>query len=196
MQQTIYRAAAMLLAAVTVASCGGGEESREETWEVHSSEQECYSYMPTLCLQTRSSASSAWEFQYAGIRGFSYEMGYRYQVKVRITEVSPPPIDGSSEKTELIDVLAKTAVPRAETFDISVTEPSSITKVNDTTYQLFNRRTLTCTAENCMVIEAARTGGLGLLLRFDHQNSPVGPMHLLGITCTAPSATFRQTCLD
>ena len=196
MPTTIRRATAMLLAAVTVASCGGGEESREETWEVQSSEQECYSFMPTLCLQTRTSANSAWQYQYGGIGGFSYEMGYRYQVKVRITKIDPPPIDGSSEKTELVDVLAKTAVPRTETFDISVTEPSSITKIDDTTYRLFNRRTLTCTAENCLVIEAARTGGLGLLLEFDHQNSPTGPMHLLGILCSAPSASFHTTCLD
>jgi hypothetical protein len=195
MQKNIHRIAFSLLAAVAVASCGGGEESWEETWEVQASEQECYSFYPTLCLVARNGASNPWQYEF-GLSGFHYEMGNRYQLKVRATKVDNPPADGSSLSTELVDVLAKTPVPRIETFEISVTEPSSIAKINDTTYQLFGRRNLTCTAEDCMVIEAARTGGLGMLLAFDHQNSPAGPMHLLGVTCMAPSTAFQQTCLD
>jgi hypothetical protein len=195
MKQNIYRAAALLLAAATVASCGGNE-SREETWDVQASEQECYAFAPTLCLQTRESAGSPWGHAYGGISGFHYEMGYRYQVRVRITEVDNPPADGSSETTELVDVLARTAAPRAETFEIWVTEPSSIDKIDDTTYRLFNRRTLTCRAEDCLALDTAGADGLGLVLQFDHRNSPTGPMHLLGIPCSAPSETFRQTCVD
>lgn len=187
-------AGAMLLVAAAVASCGGNE-SREETWEVQASEQECFGFEPTLCLSTREGANGRWEYRF-GIDGFHYELGNRYQVKVRITKISNPPQDGSDEEVELEDVLAKTTVPRSETFELSVTEPASITRVSDTTYRLFNRRDLVCTAEDCLAIEAARAGNLGLLLEFDHQNSPTGPMHLLGIQCSAPSATFQQVCLE
>ncbi|MEK8031592.1 DUF4377 domain-containing protein [Ideonella sp. DXS29W] len=187
-------AAAVLVTAAFLAACGG-EDSREETWEVQASEQECYGESAMLCLQTRASASDAWGVHYGGIEGFSYAMGNRYQVRVRISEVSNPLADGSSERVELDAVLSQTAVARSETFEMSVTEPPSITPVDDTTYRLFNRRNLTCSPLDCAVIEAARTGGLGLLLEFDHQNSPTGPMHLLGITCSAPSATFHDICL-
>ena len=40
MQKKIHQIASSFLAAVAVASCGGGEESWEETWEVQASEQE------------------------------------------------------------------------------------------------------------------------------------------------------------
>lgn len=195
MQRITRHAGAMLLATAALASCGGNE-SWEETWEVQASEQECHgAFDTTLCLVTRAGASSPWEYSY-GIDGFHYEMGNRYQVRVRLTALSNPPIDGPDVEIELEDVLAKTAVPRSETFELSVTEPSSITKVDDTTYRLFNRRDLVCKAEDCLAIEAARSAGMGLLLEFDHQNSPTGPMHLLGIQCSAPSADFWRACMN
>ena len=86
MPKKIHRIAYSLLAAVAVASCGGGEESWEETWEVQASEQECYGTYPTLCLVARNGPTSPWTYEY-GLSGFHYEMGHRYQLKVRVTKV-------------------------------------------------------------------------------------------------------------
>lgn len=194
MQRITRHAAAMLLVAAAVASCGGSE-SREETWDVQASEQECSAGQgPILCLVKRESGTSQWTYAYGGIRGFHYEMGYTYQVKVRITEIDHPVEDQLPEEVELEDVLTKIAVPRSETFELTVTDPASITKVNDTTYRLFERRDLVCTDEGCLAIEAARAAGLSMLLEFDHENSPAGPMHLLRLKCSAPIADFWQTC--
>ena len=194
-QRSVARAAMLCAAVVVVASCGGGDDSREETWEVQASEQECFGESATLCLQTRTSANDAWGLHHGGISGFTYDMGNRYQVRVRTSNVSNPPADVASERAELDAVLSQTGVPRDETFEMAVSAPSSITPIDDTTYRLFNRRSLTCSPLDCVAIEAARTAGLGLPLEFDHQNSPAGPMHLLGITCSAPSASFHDVCL-
>lgn len=41
------------------------------------------------------------------IEGFEYVEGYKYRLKVKITELENPPADGYSEKYELIEILSK-----------------------------------------------------------------------------------------
>lgn len=41
------------------------------------------------------------------IERFSYEEGYKYTLKVQITNFVSPPVDGHSEKYQLIDILSK-----------------------------------------------------------------------------------------
>ncbi len=45
-----------------------------------------------------------------GIEGFTYESGYKYRIKVLITTLKNPPMDGNSETFELIEILEKTKV--------------------------------------------------------------------------------------
>ncbi len=41
------------------------------------------------------------------IEGFEYVEGYKYRLKVKITELENPPADGYFEKYELIEILSK-----------------------------------------------------------------------------------------
>jgi hypothetical protein len=43
-----------------------------------------------------------------GITGFIYEPGYEYHLKVKITHLADPPIDGSDRTYELLKIISKT----------------------------------------------------------------------------------------
>jgi len=45
-----------------------------------------------------------------GIEGFTYESGYEYRLKVVITSLKNPPMDGNTETFQLIEILEKTEV--------------------------------------------------------------------------------------
>lgn len=51
--------------------------------------------------------SETWEPFYSFIRGFDYEEGYEYILKIAIEEISNPPQDGLSVRYSLIEILSK-----------------------------------------------------------------------------------------
>ena len=51
-----------------------------------------------------------WTLLYHGIKGFKYEKGYVYKLRVREEIIPNPPADGSSREWVLVDVLEKTAM--------------------------------------------------------------------------------------
>ena len=62
------------------------------------------------CLQVQREdklCSEEWSNFYDEIEGFQYEEGYVYELKVRVEEIENPPMDGSSLRYILIEVLSK-----------------------------------------------------------------------------------------
>jgi hypothetical protein len=51
-----------------------------------------------------------WTLLYQGIKGFKYEKGYVYRLRVREEIIANPPADGSSREWVLVDVLEKIAM--------------------------------------------------------------------------------------
>lgn len=47
------------------------------------------------------------ELFYDIIEGFNYEEGYKYIIKVKIEDVKNPPLDGSSNKYTLVEIISK-----------------------------------------------------------------------------------------
>lgn len=50
------------------------------------------------------------------IQGFTYEWGYTYVLKVKVTTLANPPMDASNKEVELIDEISKTPVPEDYQF--------------------------------------------------------------------------------
>lgn len=48
------------------------------------------------------------------IEGFEYEEGYEYKVKVLITTLANPPMEGYSDKYKLLGIISKTKVDISE----------------------------------------------------------------------------------
>lgn len=63
---------------------------------------------PTIPGMTMKVEGEEWEdVAQSTILGFTYETGYTYTLKVRMTILANPPADGSNRRYELIDIISK-----------------------------------------------------------------------------------------
>ena len=70
----------------------------------------CTGVAPQQCWQVRESKSDDWKLLYHGIKGFNYEQGYLYKLRVREEIIANPPADGSSREWVLVDIIEKIAM--------------------------------------------------------------------------------------
>jgi hypothetical protein len=117
---------AILLAAAAVLGCSGTPKTTQpptkpdavetkptppspagQSFFVHESMVDCEGASPMRCMQVRGSESEEWTWFYDGIEGFEHEEGYRYELRVEVTEVENPPADGSSKRYRLVEVVSK-----------------------------------------------------------------------------------------
>ena len=77
---------------------------------VKESKEPCTGVAPMECLQIKGVNDADWSNLYTNINGFKYTPGYRYKLRVRVTQVKNPPADGSSLKYTLTKVLEKKRV--------------------------------------------------------------------------------------
>ncbi|HWV69340.1 META domain-containing protein, partial [Chitinophaga sp.] len=78
---------------------------------VKESKEPCTGVAPMECLQIKGVNDTDWSNLYTNINGFKYTPGYRYKLRVRITQIKNPPADGSSLKYTLSKVLEKKKIP-------------------------------------------------------------------------------------
>lgn len=97
------------------ASSQNGDVNGEvKTLYVHEQLADCEGEGPRKCLQVRESENDEWTLFYSNIQGFDYEEGTRYQLRVRVREVSEPPADGSSLRYELVEIVSQEKVNPSE----------------------------------------------------------------------------------
>jgi Domain of unknown function (DUF4377) len=88
-----------------VAGSGGTEEGdMVEELYVNSRLVPCEGAVPQECMQVRRSPDAEWELFYGRIEGFTFEPGYTYRLRVRVTPVEPVAADASSLRYELVAV--------------------------------------------------------------------------------------------
>lgn len=94
----------------------------EAIYEVNSYRVPCVGVGPMHCLQVRRESSGAedWQNFYSEIRGFDYEPGYLYRLRVQETRLPPEqvPADASSIRYELLEIIEKSRDPRLAIHDI------------------------------------------------------------------------------
>lgn len=71
---------------------------------------ECSGVSDQKCFLIRSYPGENWILHYDEISGLDYEPGFSYKLKVRKESVNNPPIDASSVRLILVEVLEKTDV--------------------------------------------------------------------------------------
>ncbi len=121
----LFRRAAIVATTLAMLACQGShamEAPREVIYHVNSYRVPCVGVGPMSCLQVRRGDPAAGEWQnfYSQIRGFDYEPGYLYRLRVRETPLPPEqvPADASSIRYELVEVLGKEPDPRLRVHDI------------------------------------------------------------------------------
>lgn len=68
---------------------------------------DCVGVAPMKCMQVRHSDQDPWEMFYTGIVGFTFETGFHYRLKVRVTKLENVPADASSLRYTLVEQLEK-----------------------------------------------------------------------------------------
>ena len=70
----------------------------------------CIGVGPMDCMRVRHSREENYQLFYDAIEGFRFEQGYRYILRVEVSELEPPPADGSRLRYRLLEVIDKEAV--------------------------------------------------------------------------------------
>lgn len=66
---------------------------------------DCVGVGPQQCMLVKEDPNSAWQMFYDKIKGFDYQEGKQYKLKVMITQVENPPADSSSLQYTLVTIL-------------------------------------------------------------------------------------------
>jgi len=82
----------------------------EKTLFVRESLVDCQGEAPMKCMQVRESESEEWTYFYAPIEGFEHQEGFRYELRVEVSNVTDPPADSSSLRYRLVKVIKKEQV--------------------------------------------------------------------------------------
>ena len=88
---------------------------------------------------------------FSNIEGFTYELGFDYELLVRKSEIANPPADGSSIRYELIEIINQSPGSTTETFDLglrynlSVGSETFLTGDENTGFELLNTIPIDCT---------------------------------------------------
>lgn len=84
-------------------------KSCEETKNIYVADHlvDCVGVAPQKCMLVKENIVDDWHNFYGNIKGFTYEVGYEYLLKVKTEIIKNPPADGSSLKYILVDVLEK-----------------------------------------------------------------------------------------
>ncbi|MEJ2585677.1 MAG: DUF4377 domain-containing protein, partial [Robiginitalea sp.] len=92
------------------------------TYRVNSYRVPCTGVAPMECLEIQKEDSETWELFYSEIRGFQYEPGFLYRIRVQKEELDPAlvPSDASSTIYTLVSVEEKIPDPRLRLEDIWV----------------------------------------------------------------------------
>ncbi|MBN3817720.1 DUF4377 domain-containing protein [Paraburkholderia sp. Se-20369] len=72
----------------------------------------CVGVAPMACLQVRDRPDAEWSLWYAGIEGFDFKPGFRYELQIDEYKVAQPPADGSSIRWVLKRIVSR--VPASE----------------------------------------------------------------------------------
>jgi hypothetical protein len=81
-----------------------------KTLFVRETRVDCEGEGPRKCLQVRESESGEWQLFYSRIKGFAYEEGTKYQLRVAVEKVPKPMADASSLSYTLVEIVSQEKV--------------------------------------------------------------------------------------
>jgi len=109
--------AAVVLLSALASSLGW---AAEKTLFVAPYKQEGMALGPQMCLLVSDKPTGPFLRHYSGIAGFSYQWGYRYELRVREDRVTNGPADLPSLRWTLVKIVRRQAVAPGETFALTL----------------------------------------------------------------------------
>ena len=106
MTQSILSAAIL----ITLSACQStSHDNNLETFYIDSTLHDCQGLVARKCLRVKTDTQAPWRLFYSEIKGFSFEPGFRYVLKVKTKKIENPPADASSIAYQLIEIEQKVA---------------------------------------------------------------------------------------
>ncbi len=114
----IWRLAFAMLAAFSLASCSSDDDDKDITNEINMSVSaepgvmydlfDSWGEHPIECMQVMTEDEPGrWQnLHFSAIKGFTYERGHEYELRVKRTILANPPQDASNRTYELVRILA------------------------------------------------------------------------------------------
>jgi len=104
---------------LVVSGCSLDDEVSEQVYvmTIDVSSETSYDYdvldtkkeSPIECMLVKAENSETWtKLPLKAIKGFTYEKGHYYKLRIKVTRLGNPPADGAIEKYELISILSDT----------------------------------------------------------------------------------------
>ena len=103
------------------------QTTSSEIWWVNGSKVDCSGVGPMKCLQIQKSdilQPGNWQNLFTEIEGFNFQNGYLFKIKIAEEKLNPAkvPVDGSTVKYKLVEILEKMPDPRFALHDLWVLE--------------------------------------------------------------------------
>lgn len=104
--------AILLILSLTAKSC-------EETQNLYVADHlvDCTGVGPQKCMLIKEKLADQWQNFYGNIEGFTYEEGYQYLLRVKVSKVKNPPADGSSLIYTLDQIVEKKKIEKEITLE-------------------------------------------------------------------------------
>lgn len=155
---------ATLLTIATLAGCGGSEENTEQkTLSILSQKVICEGLSQRLCLSASGQNDlAAFLPFYEDIRGFTYQWGHNYTLKVKVTDIENPPADGSDMQYSLVSIDSESSDTIGTQYAYSDVELRQHTFTEDEHGYAFLGQPFTCpdTADCDTLVSMSGSGGI------------------------------------
>ena len=178
-------------------ACADGSDNTGRTMFIEHHKSSCQGVGYQTCLLTRESELSPWSYFYDEIEGFDYEWGFRYELRVLVTDVPNPPADASSLAYSLLEVVSKESVDADTAFEFPLFPFDGFSqRLSDTEFSLGHENSFTCDVSTCNTVDSLLTQELAMLLEFFHANEQSGPLRLQRVNCSDTPLQFYDSCLQ
>ena len=115
----------LIIVIILLSSCTSDNDNNsiDVTLKINHYKQTAIGVDKTLTLQIQENnniGSDSWILLYSEIEGLNYELGYIYEINARKETISNPPIDGSSIRYVLTDIISKVQVENGTSFELDL----------------------------------------------------------------------------
>ena len=158
---------------------------------------ECEGYQVSLCFLVQEEGSDQWTYFYDQIEGFDYQWGVDYDILVQIETVETGLADASTVHYTLLEVVSETLPEPGDRFNY--TSRNSAERIFETApnqFSLLGEKKFTCKNDSCTALRSAMVQNQSVMLSFQHNSDPSGPLMLVAVLCGDAEQSFAESCLS
>ena len=142
----------------------GNSDSGAENMQFLSSKAVCRTLIQRLCLQTQDN-----ELFSDPIEGFEFNWGHTYELSLEVSEIENPPLDASSQRYELTDIVSDTEDSTGTRYEYERVNLLDSTFTNESDVYYFLGQPFTCGVDvDCVGLVSINNSGGSVNVSFEY----------------------------